>query len=129
MNKMKFYLFAFCITGLGFISCRKDRTCNCLVTTEGTSTTHSQSAGNTINIPPIPPIVITPASDTIYSNPYVNNDTEITNYHKVSKNTMYKNCPTGSEKNFTENSTNIIPGTSTVTTTNSGKKTYSCKIE
>ncbi len=126
---MKFYLFVLSLVCLGFMSCKKDRTCNCTVITEGFKVTHSKTAGNVINIPPLPPIEITPATDTTFTSPYSYSTTRKTNYNNVSKNTMNKNCATGFEEGFNDNSTNVTPGTSTVTITDSGKKKYTCKVE
>jgi len=126
---MKFYFFVLSLVCLGFMSCRKDRTCNCSVTTEGATITHSQTAANVINIPPLPPVEITPATDTTVISPYNYNTTRKTQYKEVSKNTMNKNCPESFEEGFSDNSTNVTPGTSTITVTDTGKKKYTCKVE
>jgi hypothetical protein len=125
---MKSYLIVFC-TCLVFISCKKDRDCNCTVNVSGTKLTHNQTAGTTINIPPLPPVVVVAPSDTTYSTPYSYGETQKTSYHKVSKSTMNANCPTAFEETINDNSVNITPGTSTLTITDSGKRKYTCVVE
>jgi hypothetical protein len=135
---MKNYLIAFSISAFAivFVSCKKERTCSCTVATTGTVTMQSKSAGITFTlnlglpIPiPIPPIVITSAKDTSFVTPYSYSNTLKTKYDKVSKGAIKKNCPSTMEETFTDGSTNIVPGSYTVTSTEEGKKTYTCKIE
>lgn len=126
---MKFYVFALSIFCLTVVSCKKDRTCNCTVITSGVKTTHNQTAGNTINIPPLPPVVIVPATDTTYSNSYSTSSRQITSYNKVSKKSMNTSCAASFEETTGDVSLILTPGTSTVTTTDAGLRKYTCKIE
>lgn len=114
---------------LFLISCKKNRSCTCTVNTAIQTTTHSQTAGTTISIPPLPPVVLTPASDTTYSSASDIVTSQKTDYHRVSKNTMNKNCASHYEETILDSSLVITPGTSTLSTQRSGTKTYSCKIE
>jgi|GEM_PF-1787418 len=131
---MKFYLVVLSILCLSILSCKKERTCTCQIIDSGTTTTRSQSAGVAfslnIGIPlPIPPITITEAKDTTIVTSYAYGNSRKTTYDKASKKTITKACPTKSEESYTDGSTTIIPGTSTVTVSENGKKTYTCKIE
>lgn len=126
---MKFYLLVLGIAGLIFISCKKDRSCNCTVSTRGTTITRNQTAGITLPIPGFPPIEIIPGSDTTVVTPFTDSNIDNTSYRKVSKNTMNERCPTTSEETFNDHSVVITPGTSTVTTSTYGKKTYACEVK
>lgn len=126
---MKFYLGLAALICISLSSCRKDRTCSCSITTTGSTITHSQTAGNVINISPLPPVVIVPATDTTFTTPFVYYSTTKSNYDKVSKKSMRRNCASSSEEEWRDGSTLITPGTSTVTTTRTEKRVYSCSIE
>jgi hypothetical protein len=126
MKTIFFNLSIFCLC---LISCKKERSCNCTVLTQGTTTTHNQAAGISISIPIVGSITLTQPSDTTMMNSYTDNGTKKMNYEKVSKKTMKKTCPSSYEETFNDNSSLITPGSSTVTTTNSGKRSYTCKIE
>jgi len=111
-------------------SCKKERTCNCTISESGNRTTHSKTAGTSISIiPGIPPIELSPAKDTTFVSPYMYNNTAVAKYDKVSKGAMRKNCAANYEESVNEQEVNIVPGSSTITITQSGIKTYSCKIE
>jgi hypothetical protein len=132
---MKFYFSFICLLAIVFISCgKKDRVCSCTVATSGTITTHSQSSAITyslnLGLPlPIPPLEITQAKDTTIVTPVSYADTRTVNYAKISKRNMETNCPKTFEETYHDGSTTIIPGSSTVTATEAGKKTYMCEIE
>ena len=126
---MKNYLIALIFISITFISCKKDRDCTCTVYTTGVKTIHNQTAGTSFSFPPLPPIVLIAAKDTTSSEPYAYYTNKKENYHKVSKNSMKKNCPATEEENTYDSYTINSPGTSTVTVTDSGKRTYTCKIE
>lgn len=131
---MKNFFIIAIFSCLIFTGCKKDRVCSCSVETFGTKTTRSQSAGVTftinLGIPlPIPPIELSPAKDTTIVAPFIYLNSLKTNYTKVSKGAMKKNCPTSFEENFTDASTTIIPGTSTITINETGVKSYKCEIE
>lgn len=126
---MKFYLGFTALICLSLSSCKKDRTCSCSITSTGSTITHSQTAGNVINIAPLPPVVIVAPTDTTFTTPFVYYSTSKSNYDKVSKRSMHKNCASSSEENWKDGSTLITPGSSTVTTTRSEKRVYTCDIE
>lgn len=131
---MKNYLIAILALGTFFVSCKKERVCSCSVSTTGTTTTHSQGAGVSfslsIGLPlPVPPVEISPAKDTTIVVPFSYADTHKTTYNKVSKKAIRNACPSSFEETITDGSTTIIPGTSTVTVSKSGRKAYTCKIE
>lgn len=119
--------FAALIVLLG--SCRKDRTCNCTVTKEGTVTTRNQTPGISINISPLPPVEVVAPSDTTIVSPLNGTYEEKTVYQDIKLKTAKSNCVSNYEVSVSENSVQILPGTATITTTQSGKKIYSCKIE
>ncbi|PBQ32544.1 hypothetical protein CNR22_12435 [Sphingobacteriaceae bacterium] len=126
---MKYYFRIATLLCLSLSACKKDRTCSCSITSTGSTITHSQTAGNVINIPPLPPVVIVAATDTTFTTPFVYYSTTKSNYDKVSKKSMRANCASSSEEDLKDGSTLITPGTSTVTTTRSGKRVYDCSIE
>jgi hypothetical protein len=141
--------FYFLILCLVFISCKKERACNCSVATNLTVQTHAQKAAvvTTINdtvsitlnvgfpLPPIdvpinlPNVLVSPAKDTTYTSSYIYNNTYKINYDKISKKQMKNNCPKSFEETVADGNNMIVPGSYTVTATGSGKKTYTCKIE
>lgn len=110
-------------------SCRKDRTCNCTVTKEGTVTTRNQTPGISISISPLPPVEVLAPSDTTIVSPLNGTYEEKTVYQDIKLKTAKSNCVSNYEVSVSENSVQILPGTATITTTQSGKKIYSCKIE
>jgi hypothetical protein len=109
-------------------ACRKDRTCNCTVTKEGTTTTRNQTAGTSITISPLPPIEIVTPMDTTIVTPFNNSSEQTTVFKDVKARTAKYNC-VSFEETISENSVQTIPGTATITTSQAGKKTYSCKLE
>lgn len=110
-------------------SCRKDRTCNCTVTKEGTVTTRNQTPGTSITISPLPPIEVVAPTDTTVVSPMNASYEEKTVYKDVKPRTAKYNCVSNYEVSISESSVQTLPGTATITTTQSGKKIYSCKIE
>ena len=116
MKKTCFFLFLIVIGA----SCRKNRTCNCTVVTDGTSTIRTQLAG-------IP--ILLPGTDTTVVQPLYTVNTKKTDYKKVNKHDMRRVCLEKSEETINSTSSNVVPGIYTITTTNEGKKTFTCKIE
>lgn len=100
-------------------ACRKDRTCTCSTTSTGSNVTHTQTPG-------IPPLI--PASDTTITSPINTLTNSSQNYHKVSRQAVRASCPETSSETFNESSLNTVPGIFTITTTQSGIRTTSCKI-
>lgn len=126
---MKTTTFFFAALLVLLASCRKDRTCNCTVTSEGTTTTRNQTEGTSISISPLPPIVVVEPIDTTVTTPFSNSKTETTIYKDVKARTAKYNCVSSFEETISENNVQTIPGTATITSTQTGKKIYSCKIE
>jgi hypothetical protein len=122
---MKNYFIAIAALGIMAMSCKKDRTCSCTVTTDGTTTTHTQTAG--LAIAGLPAIL--PATDTTTSQPLHSVNTLNTTYPKVSKSSIRANCFSKSEESIDQTSTNTSPGIFTITTTDTGAKTYACTID
>jgi hypothetical protein len=110
-------------------ACRKDRTCNCNVLTEGTTTTRNQTAGSYITIDPLPPIQVVAPIDTTIETPLNSSVEEKTIYHDTKVRTAKINCVPNYEVSISENDVQTIPGTATITTTQTGKKIYNCEIE
>ena len=108
------------VTCLIFISCKKDRVCNCTVTTVGTNNVHTVTPG-------FPPLL--PTTDTTISSPIYSVNTIKTTYTKVSKKAMRSNCYSKSDETFNESSSNSVPGLFEITTTQMGTRSYSCKVE
>jgi hypothetical protein len=135
------FLIAIGISAIFFVSCRKERVCSCSVVTSGTKQTQAHKAAVVSNLtfslnlglplPPIeiPDVEISPERDTSYSTNFNYTNAYKANYDKISKRQMQSNCPSTFEETFSDGSTTIVPGTTTVITTESGKKTYKCKIE
>lgn len=107
-------IFALCL------ACRKNRTCNCTVVVDGTSTVRTQTAG-------IP--FILPETDSTIIQPLYTVNEKKTNFNKVTKRDMRRVCQEKSEEGLNNSTTNVVPSIYTITTTNSGKKTTTCKIE
>lgn len=126
---MKINLFILVAVCFSFFSCRKDRTCNCTVTTKGVTTTRNQTAALTLPIPGLPPIEIVAGRDTTVYTPFSYADTDNRSYRKVSKNTMNKNCPATAEETFNDDALIITTGTSTVSINRHGRKTFACEIK
>lgn len=117
---MKNYLVALTLCCFAVISCKKDYTCSCTVTTNGSTTTRTQSAG-------FEPFIS--GTDTTTTQPLYQVNTEKRSYTKVSKSDMRSNCFTKSVESLNQSSTSNTAGIYTITTTQSGTKTYDCKIE
>jgi hypothetical protein len=131
---MKSSLAIFLVVSVTLISCKKDRSCTCSITTTQNTTTRTQTAEVSVTIPGFPPVVISPAKDTTaYSSSTYTGDKK-TNYDKIRKGKMRQECPTSSDDSYTDSSTNTTAGTTgsgatTITTTRTTKNSYSCKIE
>jgi hypothetical protein len=100
--------------GLTVISCKKNRVCNCTVTTIGTTKTTTSS-----ELFPVDTTIITPL--------YTNNTNKAT-YKEVTKRQAKNNCFDRSE-DINETSTNNIPGFVNITNQDTGTRTYDCKLE
>ncbi len=116
---MKNFLLSVLLCSIVFTSCKKDRTCDCKIVTDGTNTSRTQTAG-------IP--VLLPGTDTTISQPIYTINNKKTEYKKVSKHDMRRVCFPISEESTNNSSTNVVPGIYTITIVNEGKKTYTCKI-
>jgi hypothetical protein len=104
---------------LAFVSCKRDRTCFCTITRQGTDTTISSTAG-------LPPIV-NASSDTaagIISESF----TAATVYNNISMSDMRVTCSAYHEEPFRENTQTVGPGLYTVTVHNAGTKKQECGI-
>ena len=117
---MKSFSYALAVIVLFLVGCRKDRTCVCSITSTGFTTTRTQTPG-------IPPLLA--ESDTTIVSPLNSLSTSNTKYNKVSKHDMRSNCRESSSETFHESSVNQVPGIFTITTSQSGIKSYSCKID
>jgi hypothetical protein len=95
-------------------ACRKDRVCNCTVTTIGTTETTTSSTLLQI--------------DTTIVTPLNTSDVNKSKFKDVSKRKAAYNCFDKSE-DFDETSYNNIPGFLNVTSRNKGTRSYKCKIE
>ena len=109
MKNLIFVLFLFAL-----MSCRKDRVCNCTVTTIGTTETTTSST-----ILQIDTTIVTPLNTT---------DVNKAKFKDVSKKKAAFNCFDKSE-DFDETTYNNIPGFLNVTSRNKGTRSYKCKIE
>lgn len=108
------HLFFVCLTiCLVFYSCKKDRTCKCTVDTNGSTTTHISSADGSI--------------DTTFFAPLVNSSETKIEYKEVTKKKAKFNCVSRTE-DFSDIYPFGVPGIASITTTNSGTRTYDCKI-
>jgi len=131
---MKKHVIAVALLGLAFAACKKDHTCDCTVTTDGVTTTRTQITGLSLDSIPlgvisIPLPSLLPARDTTTQQPLHNVNTRKTTYSKVSMSDMRAACYASSVETLNDFSVNQAPGIYTVTTTQSGTKTYDCKIE
>lgn len=133
---MKHLSIASLVLAILFISCKKDRVCSCDVSTLGTRTIASRSASVTysLNLPlpipiPIPPLELIQGRDTTITSSFSYSNPKETTYDKVSKKMANAVCPATSEESYNDNYTTIIPGSATITVTENGRKTYTCKIE
>lgn len=135
MKKLSFILALSAI----LLSCKKERTCSCNITTSGTINSRALSAGLTFtfgfNLPGlpipvvIPPITIIGSKDTSFVTPYSYASTSKETYEKISNRSLKGSCPTTKEESIGYTSTDLVPGSYTVTSTNTGTKKSSCKIE
>lgn len=118
-----------------FAACKKERTCTCEITTSGNVSSHAVSNGlsfsiGNIGLPiPIPPITIVAAKDTNFVTPYSYSSTSKETYDKISKRSIKGTCPSATEESINSTSTDIMPGSYTVTSTNVGTRTGKCSIE
>lgn len=117
MRSVAFTLALCCLLLLG---CKKDRTCICTITSTGSTNTRTQTPG-------IPPLLA--ESDTTILSPINSVTGSNTKYNKLSKRDMRNNCPASASETFNESSVNQVPGIFTITTTQSGIRSYSCKID
>lgn len=112
---MKNYRFTIVLAAVAVLaSCKKDRVCNCTVTTVGITTTTTSST-------------ILPIDTTVYTPLYTTNTIKST-FKKVKKGTAKSNC-FGKSENISETTNNSIPGVFNITNTNTGTRTYDCKLE
>ena len=111
---MKNFTLLLCFFVLAFSSCKKDRVCKCTVSTLGLTSTHavSQAAG-------IDTTFVTPLNTT--------DENEIT-FRKVSKRRAKNNC-ISKDDDFSEKTSNNIPGVFSLDITNSGTREYDCELE
>jgi PBP1b-binding outer membrane lipoprotein LpoB len=113
----------FAVLALSFAACKKDRTCSCTVTKTGTVTT-TASFTFSVAIPlPIPPIGI----DTTFSSPVNESYSTEIKMEDVKKRTAKQNCYSYKEP-YQETTYNIVPSF-TLTSVNSGNKSYSCELK
>jgi hypothetical protein len=101
-------------------SCTKNRVCNCTITSQGTTNTTTYTSG-------IPGVV--PEGSVTTTTPFYTTNTVKTKYSKVSKYDMRSVCFTSSEESINSTTNNSAPGLYSVVTTETGTKSYSCKIE
>ncbi len=104
-------LFAFCFI---FISCNKDRVCNCTITTSGFTTTKAS--------------VILLGIDTTIVSPLYTVNTNKTTFYKVSNKTAESNCSNRNET-INENNPISIPGFLVVSSNNIGERSHECELE
>lgn len=103
------------------VSCKKDRVCNCYITTTGTTTTNASVSLSLGGFP-------IPIADTSFTSPLFTQDQNKITYTKVKKKTARNNCLSRSE-NINETNPTIIPGFLNVTVNNKGTRVYDCKLE
>lgn len=115
-RKLFFYSFI-------FLSCKKDRVCDCIVKTEGTSTTTAKITAQ-IAPPPFPPVVL---FDTSFSTEFLETDKREIKFFKTTKKQAKNNC-ISYEEPFKESNYNSVPNFSLITT-KEGKKTYNCTLK
>ena len=115
---MKNYLIL-CFIAVFAFACKKDRVCECTVTSTITTTRRTQTEG-------FPPFL--PSTDTTEVISATTIKTEKSIFEKVSKKLTKFNCFDKTTP-VDNTSTTYVTGTYTNTTTDKGTKDYSCKIE
>jgi hypothetical protein len=112
------------LIALAFSACKKDRTCACTVTRNGTSTTEGKVEQVLFGFP-------VTLADTTFSQPVY----EVRVYDKkmedVSKSSAKKNCISYSEP-YSEKTLTSVPATSfnvVFAVTNTGTDEYDCKLK
>lgn len=116
---MKNLLSLIFASSLLFISCKKDRTCECTVITNSTTTTHTQTNG-------FPPFL--PKTDTTTVTQNNTAVIEKTKLPKISKRKAKFNC-IDSENDLTNNAPSSVPGTYTISSSTTGKRTSNCELK
>lgn len=111
---MKHLTALLCLSLVIFSSCRKDRVCKCTVSAIGITSTRAVSPAAGIDS-----TFIVPLNNTTQN--------EIT-YKKVSKRRAKNNC-VQKEEDFSDKTSNGIPGVFSLDITNSGTRDYDCKLE
>jgi len=111
---MKNVLALTLISCLIFVSCKKDRVCSCTTTTTGLTTIRTE--------------ISLAETDTSVTTPLSTTSTNDITFFKVTKRAAKNNCFNKSE-NVNESSQNGIPGIINITTTNTGKRNFDCKLE
>jgi hypothetical protein len=106
-----------------FLSCKKDRVCECSVKSEGTSTTTAQITAE-IAPPPFPPVVL---FDTSFTTVFLETDIRKIKFYKTTKRQAKNNC-VSYEEPFKESNYNSVPNFSLITT-KEGKRTYNCTLK
>ncbi|MGZ3900165.1 MAG: hypothetical protein ACXVNM_04845 [Bacteroidia bacterium] len=117
----------FCfLAAIFFVACKKDRTCTCTVSKNGTSTTTALITAS-ITIPgvpiPLPPITF----DTTSTIPVSESQTFDRKMKDVKKKEANYNCVSYTEP-YTETTYNIVPSFS-LTTISQGTREYKCSLK
>ncbi len=102
------------LSALAFSSCKKDRVCNCTVSTIGLTTTHAVSEAAGV--------------DTTFVTPLNTRDENKSTLRKVTKRRAKNNC-IKKDDDFSERTNNNIPGFFSLSITNSGTREYDCKLQ
>lgn len=102
------------------VACKKDLVCDCTVTLEGTLITRTQTTG-------VPPLIN--GVDTTTSQPLFAVNTQKKTYNKVREKDMRKTCAASTVETVNQNSYNVVPGIYTITTNQTGNRTYNCTIK
>lgn len=103
-----------CVSTFAFSACKKDRVCKCTVSTFGN--THTRASSMAIGI------------DTTFVTPLnTSNENEVT-YRKVTKRQAKNNCISKDDE-FSDKTTNSIPGVFSLEVTNTGTREYDCELE
>lgn len=120
---MKNYLMpSLLLLSVFFIACKKDRVCDCTITTSGTTTTKATVAIDLgLGIP-------IPLADTTFNAGLYKVDENKITMNKVTKRTAKNNCFSKTE-DINESNPTVIPGFLNVTVTNVGTRTYNCKLK
>lgn len=125
---MKSSFLIFAGVCLFLISCKKDRSCACTVTSNESTTIRNQTAGTSFallgNV-----ITLVPPSDTTVTTQKNYSTVEKKEYNKVSKKSMRSNCPVSFQESDEDSYVSLTAGTSTVTTTKIVTKKYACEIK